>query len=123
MLFEISKELVKCNKFNLSYNALKINNTTSYKYLGWRIDQTITLNDRFEKAYRKMSSHILPIPLSDLTKKATLSVYQTKIVLLFLFNCTVNMNFTRTQMEKLHSLRKRMCNIIHSNCSTTENGN
>ena len=70
MLFGISKELVKCNKFNLSYNALKINNTTSYKYLGWPIDQTINLNDRFEKAYRKMSSHILPIPLSDLTKKS-----------------------------------------------------
>ena len=45
------------------------------------------------------------------------------IVPLFLFNRIVNLNFTRTQTEKLHSLRRRAYSIIHSNCSATENDN
>ena len=56
---------------------------------------------------------------SNLTIKAPFPVYKTIIVPLFLFNCIVNLNFTRPQMGKLDSFY----NMIDHHCSTTESNN
>ena len=60
---------------------------------------------------------------SNLTTKAPFPVYKTIIVPLFLFNCIVNLNFTRPQMGKLDSVRRRVYNMIDHHCSTTESNN
>ena len=90
MMFVISKELVKCEEFSFSYNGLKNNNTAGFKYLGWHVDQTLNLRDRFEKAYKKISSHLrlLSIPLSNLRKNSNFvrsSNYDCSIVFIQLY--------------------------------------
>jgi len=73
------------------------------------LDQSVKLSNHFESTYKVTSTS--PITTSIKFKKATQSVYQTKIVPLFLFNCMVNLNYTRTQIE---SIQRTACTIINS---------
>jgi len=108
---------------NLCYNGVKINNTTTYKYLGINVDKCVNLNDHFESTYKKMSGRLrlLSKLRSNLTKKAAQSVYQSMIVPLFLFNSVTNLNYSRTKIAKLDSLRRRAYTIINNKCSNAEN--
>ena len=71
------------------------------------VDQTVHLNNHFEKKNIQENLHLLSKLYSILTIITPFPVHQTIIVLLFLFNFNVNLNFTRTQMEKLDSSQKR----------------
>lgn len=122
MMFVISKELVKSEEFSFSYNGLKINNTTGYKYLGWHIDQTLNLSDRFEKTYKKISSHLglLSIPLSNLRKKsnlARLSNYDCSIVFIQLY---CEFELYQNSNGETTFITKKSVYIIHSVYSATE---
>ena len=125
MLFGTPKKLAKCDELNLCYNGVKINNTTRYKYLGTNVDQCLNLNDLFENTYKKMSARLrlLSKLRMNLTIKSTLTTYQMIIVPSFLFNCIVNLNFTRTQKGKLDSLQSRAQSSTNTEkkllCSTT----
>lgn len=117
MMFVISKELVKSEEFSFSYNGLKINNTTGYKYLGWHIDQTLNLSDRFEKAYKKISSHLrlLSIPLSNLRKKEQ----PCPFIKLWLFHCfysTVLWIWTLLELKWRNYIHYEEERIHHTQC-------
>ena len=75
MLFRTSRKLAKCDTLNLSDSDLKINYATRYKCLGTYVDQTVQLNDYFEKNIQgNVFSSPSPVQLHSNLTKAALSV-------------------------------------------------
>ena len=120
MLFGASKRIVtiasKSRDLNLSCNGTKINCTQSYKYLGTVLDQQLNLAANFEQKYKKASSKLgLLRKLKPLmTFKAANAVYTSAIIPALIYNCIVQLNFTRTQLKTLKSIEARASSILKS---------
>ena len=119
MLFRTSRKLAKCDTLNLSDSDLKINYATRYKCLGTYVDQTVHLNDYFEKNIQgNVFSSPSPVQTSFKSDKSSfirLANHDCSVVFIK-FYC--GLNFTRTRMKKLDSLQRRAFNIINNYCST-----
>ena len=59
MLFVIAKRLKKCGKkLTLYYDGIQIPTRETYKYLGTRLDSTLSLSTNFEKMYKKTTAKL-----------------------------------------------------------------
>ena len=119
MIFGTAKK-VKLAEINLKYNHEPISNTISYTYLSIFLDPVLSLNEHFEKSYKKalgrvrLMYHMAP----HLTSKAALEVYKSVVVPLITYCGIININLRQTQLMKFTSLERRVLAIIQS-CSNT----
>ena len=115
MLFGTAKRLAK-NERNLEvlYNNVVLNQTIQYKYLATTIDPTLQLTDNFNRSYKKASSRLrlLESLKHYLTSDACKCVYESMIVPILTYNCIVNLNLTRSKVNKLTSLDNRTKMIL-----------
>ena len=49
---------IKNKNLEINHNNNKISNTSSYKYLGVKLDQTLSLRDHVESVYKKASARL-----------------------------------------------------------------
>ena len=59
MIFGTAKRLAKCpERLDLFYNSASIASTKSYKYLGTKLDPTLSLKENFKIIYKNASSKL-----------------------------------------------------------------
>ena len=99
------------------YQGHTINFATEYKYPGTVIDSHLTLNDNFDKAYKKASSRLRLLQRLRLclTVEAACKIYAMMIVPLITYSTTHRIPYTYTQYNKLKSLSRRASSIIKCN--------
>jgi hypothetical protein len=115
MLFGTAKRLsLNVKILELFYRFTPIQYTTTYKYLGTTVDQTLNLGEQFNKMYKKASTKLRLLSKIKyfLTNRATHHVYQSVIQPGIKYNCITNLNLTKTQKQKLKSLDTRASNLV-----------
>ena len=118
MLFGTAKRLsLNPAKLELSFSGNQINFANCYKYLDTVLDPSLVLNKDFENSYKKASTRLrlMSYLRCNLTRKTAGHVYSMMITPLLKFNCIVNLNFSKTQMNKLKSIDNRAKQIINDN--------
>ena len=87
-----------------------ISSTQEYKYLGTILDQSLSFRRNFEALYKRMSSRLrLLSSLKYLLPTDTIiKIYKAILLPTMLYNCTTNVNFSRTQLSMLSSLDNRI---------------
>ena len=118
MLFGTARNLSKQPKhLNITYGYNSLNITTTYKYLGVELSQTLNLSNHFDTTYKRACNRLrlLNKIRSLLTPTAAKSIYQSTIIPLITYCGTIHLNLTTTQEEKLISLHNRAINIIKDN--------
>ena len=113
MLFGTSKR-TKDKFLNVEYRRQKISYTDSYKYLGIKLDQTLSLRDHTLTTYKKASGrlYLLKRIRPNLTSKAAHTIYQSMIVPLFTYCSIVTMIMSKTAKEKIKRLEMRASEVI-----------
>ena len=107
MLFGTSKKLSSCGKnLSLMFDDTEIQATETYKYLGTTLDSSLSLSTNFDKIYKRSVSKLrmlssLQSYLDDSSKR---KVYNGMILPCITYNCTVNLNLSQTQRNKLKSI-------------------
>ena len=117
MLFGSAQRLKTHGKLlQVAYQGHAINFVTEYKYLGTIIDSHLTLNDNFNKAYKKASRRLrlLHRLRSYLTVATACNVYSMMLVPLITYSMIRRIPYTYTQYNKLESLSRR-ASIIKCN--------
>ena len=115
MLFGSAKRLHSSGKeLEIKFANKRINFVTSYNYLGIIVDNTLTLNDHFNRSYKKASSRLRLLERMKIftTAKARHIIYLTMILPLLTYSCPVHSLFTNTQQTKLLSLERRTASIL-----------
>ena len=118
MLFGSAQWLKTHSKLlQVVYHGHTINFVTEYKYLETVIDCHLILNDNFDKACKKASSHIrlLHWLWSYPTIEAPRTVYAMMIIPSLTYSMTHRIPYTYTQYNKLESLSRRVSSIIKCN--------
>ena len=90
----------------MKYNQNLINITTSYKYLGVKINHKLTLNDHFNRSYKKATMRLLFLSKlrSQLTPTAAASVYNCIILPIITYCSLVSLHVTKTEFCRLKSI-------------------
>ena len=104
MLFGSAQRLRTHGKLlQVPYQAHTINFVTKYKCLGTVIDSHLTLNDIFDKGYKKTSSRLRLLHRLRLylTVEADFNVYSMMIVPLITYNTIHRIPYTYTQYNML----------------------
>lgn len=115
MLFGTRQRLLKAEKgITVTFNHAEVNVTETYKYLGTTIDQSLSMSINFEQMYKKVCSRLrlLNSLRSNFHDETALVIFRSMVLPLITFNCSVNVNLNRTQLDKLSSIDRRMTQII-----------
>lgn len=122
MIFGTPARIKKAAPLNVIVNGSSLNQTTSYKYLGVNLDSTITLNEDFNSKQKKLSSRLrlLSKVRPNLTAEAAKMIYTSIVVSVFTYCGTVNLNLSRTSIEKLNQIHNRAVTVITGNKSQQE---
>jgi len=118
MLFGTSKNLsMQPPGMNVTSGDENINFTTTYKYLGIKIEPNLNMNSNLNQCYRKASSRrkLIKKLRSHMTAEACAALYQTMVIPILTYCGIVHLKKTRTQVEKLHALHERARRIICNN--------
>ena len=115
MLTGTRRKSAKNSDLNVYFNGSPINLTTSYTYLGTEIDHHINMNEKFNKSYKSMSSrlHLLKKLQQNITFEAAKSVYQSTVVPIFSFDCIVNLNISKSKIEKLSPIQRLTPSVVN----------
>lgn len=116
MLFG-TRQRIKDQKLDVRYQDQIINNTSDYKYLGVKLDQTLSLNDHLNSTYKKASGrlYLLSRLRNQLNIKASLAIYTSLVLPLFTYCSIITCNTTNTYKEKLRNMEARARRIISKN--------
>jgi hypothetical protein len=117
ILFGTAKNLSnKPKSLNINFKYSIINPTPLYTYLGVVLDTHLNLSGNFDRAYRKASSRIrlLYRLKSNMTAKASATVFQAVVVPLLTYCGIVNLELNKSQMKKITSLERRACFLVNS---------
>jgi hypothetical protein len=116
MLFGTSKRISMCTKplLSISYNGSSILETNSYTYLGNVLDPCLTLNDNFERSYKKASGrlNLLKKMRRYLNIEAARKIYLIVIMPILTYGSLISLKIIRTQQHKLISIERRARQII-----------
>ena len=118
MLFGTNARLNKeKNPITIAYDGINVNTTTSYKYLGVQLDQSLTLDKHFKSVCKKVSTRLWLLrkmrPL--LTKAAAARTYQAFIIPIITYCSLINYNFGRSRSETMTTLEQRARAIVGTN--------
>ena len=113
-IFGTSPRIKKTTPLDIKINGTRLNQTTSYKYLGVHLDSTLALNEIFKSKYKKLSSRLrlLSKLRPNLTFQAAKKIYISIVVPVFTYCEIVNLNLSRTSTEKLERIHQRAISII-----------
>jgi hypothetical protein len=102
------------HQLNVEYQHRKINFTTSYKYLGVRLDPSLQFAEHLATTYKKASGrlYLLNRLRNDLTVKASLSIYNSLLLPLFTYCSILTCNSSNTYQEKLIRFEDRANRVI-----------
>ena len=93
-----------------------INFTSTYKYLGIKLNNTVDTNLQFDSNYKRFSSrlNLLRRIRYLLDQKTTVMLYNTMLAPIFSYCSTLSLHLTNTQKQKLKSLESRASCIINT---------
>ena len=100
MLFGTAKRLSSVPRsLEVKYQQTSINVTTSYKYLGVVIDPTLTLNENFNRTYKKATSRLrlLSKLRYQLTCSSAAAIYNTMALPIITYCSLLSLHVTKTQ--------------------------
>ena len=114
MLFGTQKR-IKDQSLSIQHRFNTLSYTSSYKYLGVKLDQTLALRDYVDSAYKKASGrlYLLKRVRHHLTIDASVKLYKCMILPVFTYCSILTSIFTRTFEEKISKFEKRACTIIY----------
>ena len=115
MLFSTAKKLSESHNLNLLYGETRINNATSYKYLGILIDPELRLTDHFENTIRKSTSRLKLLTLirSNVTSLAAYQIFRAMVQSIIIYGSSTNLNLNRSNIDRLNSIDRRARKIIN----------
>ena len=117
MLFGTAKRLsLQSRDIDVKYKGESLKTATSYKYLGYALDPSLTLCKNFDDAHKKASNRLrLLSKLRDyVTSDVANKIYKMMIVPIITYSGTIKLLYTKTQLEKLGSIEKRAKEMIGS---------
>ena len=93
----------------VTYNHQVINVTTSYKYLGVELTNSLNLNSQFDRNYKKVSSRLKEVNRIRhlLTNKSAKDVFSLMLPHILSYCSLLKPSFSNTQVMKLRQLEKR----------------
>ena len=115
MLFGTSQKIKRHNlKFLHRYNELPT--TSTYKYLGVKLDQTLSIREHIDSSYKKASGrlNLLNRVRPHLTLEGAIQLYQSMIVPVFTYCSILTSMYTRTFEDKVKSFEKRAARTIYN---------
>ena len=117
MLFETSQR-TKNKVLDVVLNHSILSETNSYKYLGVQLDQNLNTKDHTTQMYRNICSRLqlLKRLRPKITTKATVTIYQSMILLLVTYCSLVSYN-SKSYMKKAKSLHSRAGQTIGNNAN------
>ena len=124
MLFGTSKRISNTpGKLSVTYMNTPVYQTSSYKYLGCKLDTHLTMNDFFDGKYKAACSKLKLLSQISLylTKKATLRVYQAMILPALTYNSLTTLNLSQTRQQKLISFQRRAHQVTKCAITPIEN--
>ena len=107
MIFATSSRLSKCDKkLTLYYDDRVIHTTETYKYLGTILDSPLSRSTNFHRMYKKTTSKLRRLYSLRMYFKSSTKAKMVKAMILpcITYNCTINLNLTQTQRQKLQSI-------------------
>ena len=115
MLFGTSQK-IKNSQIEIACQGNQLATTTSYRYLGVNLDQTLNLTAHVDKVYKKASGrlNLLRRIRPNLTKKAALTIYKTMLLPIFTYCSIITASYTRTVEQKIANFEQRAYTIIYS---------
>jgi len=117
MLFGTSKRRSKKKTIQLKLNEEPINHTESYCYLGNHLDPSLTLNENFERSYKKANGrlNLLQKMRQYLNTDAAFKIFEMVIVPLLLYSTFIQLQLTNTQQKKFDSIERKAKKVIGGN--------
>ena len=118
MLFGTAKRMAASPKsLEVKYQDNIINATTSYKYLGVKLDSTMTMQEHFNSRCEKASSQLTLLSKLRyfITEKTAKTIYQLIVLPVVTYCCLVNLKMTETQSKRLESLENPSQKVINGN--------
>ena len=114
MLFGTQKR-IKDQSLSIQHRFNTLSYTSSYKYLGVKLDQTLALRDYVDSAYKKASDrlYLLKRVRHHLTIDASVKLYKCMILPVFTYCSILTSIFTKTFEEKISKFEKRVYTIIY----------
>ena len=95
MLFGTSIRIAKQDhkELRILYRDVPIHNTHTYKYFGYILDPNLTLNENFEKSYKRFSNRLrlLYKLRNNITTEAALYIYQSMILPIMTYSGTLKL--------------------------------
>ena len=116
VLYGSKQKIARNSNCNITIDHTKINNVTSYEYLGVILDRYLCLNHQIDKIYKKTSSRLklLYRIRPNITPTVAESIYASMIKPIIFYCYPVYCNLSRSANTKLQSIQDRACNIIKS---------
>ena len=105
MLFGTAKRLATIAKsLEVKYKEKSINVVTFYKYLGVKLDPTMTMQEHFNSTYKRASSRLslLSKMRNLLTDEAAKKIYSTMILPVMTYCCLVNLKALKLKRRGLN---------------------
>ena len=113
MLFGTPQK-TKDESLNIQYRFKQLSTTTSYKYLGIKLDKSLSLRDHINSVYKKASArpYLMKRVRPQLTTEAAITLYKTMLLSTFTYCAIITSNYTATVEKKIESFEKRASYII-----------
>ena len=113
VLFGTTQKLKKFKELDIKLNTVKINNVTSYDYLGIIMDNTLSFKDDIQRTQKKAVSrtNLFFRIRSNLTPHAAKTVYNTMIRPLFTYSNLINLA-SKTYFKNFQRIQNRSFKII-----------
>ena len=113
MLFGTSQKVNK-HSLNIVHRHKTLSTTANYKYLGVKLDQTLSLREHIDTSYKKATGrlYLLKRVRPQLTVKGAIQLYQSMILPIFTYCSILSSIYTRTFEKKISSFERRAYRTI-----------
>lgn len=116
ILFGTANKLAKQQKdsITITMDGIPVHHVEFYTYLGSQLDSKLTLQNNFEKSYKKATGrlNLLEKLRCYLNTEAAYKIFEMVIVPIIMYSTMISLNLTNTQRNKLISLKSRAERII-----------
>ena len=118
MVFGTAKRLSKTekNEMKVEVNGTPIAGTSSYKYLGVYLDQTLNFAIHFEKTYKKATGrlNLLRRIRSSIDTASAEKIYRTMIMPVFGYCGSLSLGWSALYKKRIESIERRSHDVIRS---------
>ena len=113
MLFGTQRKIAQ-KQLDIKYRNSSISYTTSYTYLGVKLDQCLNLSKHVNETLQKATGrlNLLQRLRPQLTTISALVIYQSLLISIFTYCSIVTMHTSNTHKQKIESLENRAKKII-----------